>query len=473
MQMQIRFRKKCFLVGMVIVGLSLGMSSLGTIPLFAQQSELLVPTTPTDGDATTIPGSDESKYKELLAARQVFAKGEFEAAERQLERAKEKYPELPPADVLMAKLYSDANNPAEARRALEKAVRDDGDDPEAFVIFGSAALQERRFTDADLLFQRAFDVCSKYAKNAERKKNLHIRSVDGLAAVAEAREDYAKSETYLKQLAEADPKNFNALLRLGRSMFLQKREEDAYKVFGDAYNIDKAKVPRPEVSMARLYQGSKDDTKAKGLMDLAKQRDPESLATRLAIAQWALETGRKQDADEALAAVVKIAPADYQVLILQGIMARINSDFPAAEKAFASAHLLNPQDALVLNQLAISLVEQEGDEPKQRAVQYAQMAANFAGTRDPMRARESQVVFAWILYKLNRLPLAMQQLQIAMRTGGVGEDIAFYAASILFEGGQTEPALELLNRSLDDSKRLFPNRAAAQELRAKILSGKK
>jgi tetratricopeptide (TPR) repeat protein len=473
MQTQSRSKSRCCLVGVVIAGLSLGINLLGVGEGRAQQSELLVPTTPTDESANSIPGSDESKYKELLAARQVFAKGEFDAAERQLERAKEKYPELPPADVLMAKLYSDANNPAEARRALEKAVRDDADDPEAFVIFGSAALQERRFTDADLLFQRAYDVCSKYAKNAERKKNLNIRALDGLAAVAEAREDHAKAESYLKQLAEADPKNFNALLRLGRTMFLQKREEDAYKVFGDAYNIDKTKVPRPEVSMARLYQGSKDDTKAKGLMDLAKQRDPESLATRLAIAQWALETGRKADAEEALAAVVKIAPNDYQVLILQGIMARINADFPAAEKAFAAAHLLNPQDALVLNQLAIALVEQEGDEAKQRAVQYAQMAANFAGNRDPMRARESQVVFAWILTKLNRLPLAVQQLQIAMRTGGVGEDIAYYAAKILFEAGQTEPALELLNRSLDDSKRLFPNRSVAQELRATILSGKK
>lgn len=472
--MQKFFRlKDGILFSLIVTGVCLTTWMVTVAPALGQQSELLVPTNPSDANASTIPGTDESKYKELISARQVFAKGDFEDALRQLKRAKEKFPELPPADVLMAKLYSDANNPPEARRSLEKAVRDEPDDPEAYVIFASAALQERRFTDADMLFQKALDVCSKYSKNAERKKNLNIRALDGLAAVAEAREDYPKAESHLKQLTEGNPKDFNNRLRLGRVMFLQKREEDAYKMFQEAYDIDKAQVPRPEVNMARLYQQNKDDTKAKGLMDLAKKRDPDSLATRLAIAQWALETGRKEDAVAETAAVTKLAPDDFQVLILQGIMARIANDYLAAEKAFAAAHLLAPQDPLVLNQLAIALIEQEGDLNKQRAIAWVQLASLISGNRDPNRARESQVIAAWILYKLNRLPLAAQQLQVALRSGGVGEDVAFYAAKILDEAGQTEPALELLNRSLDENKRLFPNRAAAQELRAKVLSGKK
>ncbi len=467
-------RVRRWLIGLIASGLGLGFVAIQPTIICGQQSELLVPANPSDSENSAIPQTDEARYKELEGARQTFSRGDFEGAERQMKRAKEKYPELPPSGVLMAKLFSDANSPAAARTALEKAVRDEPDDPETYVIFGAAALQERRFTDADLLFQRSIQICDSYTKNAERKKNLTIRALDGLAAVAEARDELVKAEETLRKLVVAAPENFNAHLRLGRILFLQKTEEkekDAYKVFGDAYNIDKAKVPRPEVSMARLYQAGKDDTKAKSLMDLAKERDPGSLATRLAIAQWALETNRLPYAEEALTAVTKLAPDEFQVLILQGIVARIKKDYAAAEKAFSTAHLMSPQDALVLNQLAISLVEQDGDEKKSKAAQYAQMAAQFAGNRDPVRARESQVVFAWILYKLKRVPLAEQQVQLALRSGGVADDIAFYAAQILFDSGKTDPALELLNKSLDDSKRLFPNRSDAQDLRARILSG--
>lgn len=444
---------------------------LGTGGLMAQESQLLVPDAGEDKDTALVRG--DSRMEELNAAIKTFAQGDFEGAERQMQRATEKYPELPPADVLIAKLFSDAKNPAAARNALEKAVRDVPDDPEAYVIFGQTALQQARFTDAELIFKRAIEVCSKYSKNAERKKNLNVRALDGLAAVAEARADFPLAEKYLRELVAASEKDFAAVSRLGRALYKQKKEEDAYKVFGQAYEIDKTKVPRPEVYMARLYQEDGKDKEAQNLMDKVKSRDPNSLATRLSIAQWALETGRQPEAEENMAAAVQLAPDDFQVLMLQGIVARIKKEYPVAETAFLKALGFNPQNAMVMNQLAIALCEQDDDAKKQLAFQYVQLAAQLAGNQNTPQARQTQIVAAWVLYKIGRLPLAERQLQTAMAAGGsVGEDEAYFAAKILHESGKTENSLELLNKCLDESKRLFPNRGDAKELRAKILAGK-
>jgi hypothetical protein len=49
---------------------------------------------------------------------------------------------LPPAQVIMAHLYADANMPKEAQKALEQAVQDVPDDPERYALLADCALQD-------------------------------------------------------------------------------------------------------------------------------------------------------------------------------------------------------------------------------------------------------------------------------------------------------------------------------------------
>jgi tetratricopeptide (TPR) repeat protein len=270
---------------------------------------------------------------------------------------------------------------------------------------------------------------------------------------------------------QLDPKKSSAYQRLGHVLFQQKREQDAYTAFQEAYKIDKDNVARAEVNMARRYQAAGDDARAVKLMQTAKERDPQGLQTRLAIAQWALETNRLEEAKENAAAATQIAPQDFFVKILEGTLARIDGDYAKAEAAFQQAHLMQPANYVVWNQLAIVLADQDDQAKKELALQYSQVAAKaFPDARQPA-ARETFIVVAWVLYRLDRLPQADATVRQALaQGGGIGADAGYFAAQIFYVAGRKDAALELLNRALDDNKQLFPNRKRAQELRGKILS---
>ena len=129
-----------------------------------------------------------------------------------------------------------------------------------------------------------------------------------------------------------------------------------------------------------------------------------------------------------------------------------------------------PSNGIVLNQLAISLADQDDRAKQELAAQYAQMANKMFGDASKVLGRETLVVLGWVLFRLDRLPQADMVVRQALSKGGVGEDAAYFAARIFFEAGRNDPALQLLNKILDESDRLFPTRKAAQELRGKILS---
>ncbi len=441
----------------------------GSVPtLSAQETEGVVPPNLGEDDSSVVQIG--SKYPEFDNAVKLFLRGDFDGAEALLKKLKEKNPELAPPGVLMGKLFLNAKNPARARNEFEKAVRDDPTDPEAYVVFGNTALQQREFTDATLLYEKAAEVAEQYTKNPERKKYHTLRALLGIAAVAEAREQWDLGEESLRKALKVDPENYPALLQLGRILFNKKKEQDAYTVFQEAYRIDKEKVARPEVNMARMYQNAKDDAHAKQLMDRAKERDPNSLLTRLAIAQWALETDRLEEAEENSKAALKIDPNNFDVQVLQGILARIRKDYPAAEAAFLEANRISPSNGLVLNQIAIALAEQDDPKKRQTAAEYAQMANKLYGDRSTVLGRDSLVVLAWVLYRLERLPEAVQVVGQALGSGGVNNDVSYFAAKILHESGRNDVALQLLNAALDDNTRLFPNRKDAQDLRGKVLA---
>jgi hypothetical protein len=66
-----------------------------------------------------------------------------------------KHKDLPPADVILYDWFGKSQQGFLARMALERAVVTDPQDPEAFVIMGNLALQEKRTTEAELLFLKA------------------------------------------------------------------------------------------------------------------------------------------------------------------------------------------------------------------------------------------------------------------------------------------------------------------------------
>ena len=410
------------------------------------------------------------QYKGLEDAVTQFLNRDFAGAKQALDEIALSNPELPPAGVLLGKMFVASKNSVAARDAIEKAIVDAPSDPEAFVIFADTAVQQRRWTDAELLYEKAVVLVENYDANPKRKKNLSIRSINGMAAVAEVRKQWKTAEERLRELTELDAENINALTRLGRALFKQggdANEKAAYELFHQVYDMDKKRVPRHEINMGRLFE--QDGRDASRLYELALERDPESLATQLAVAQWALDTGRPQIAEKCSQAALKLEPNGLQTKQLEGLMSLYNRDYETAEQAYRMANQLAPANYSNINSLAIALVEQSDEVKRRQALEYAQMNLRLLNDRNQQAGRDAAVTMAWVMYRLGNIVQAERTLQEALKAGGIGHDSAYFAAQILSERGRGDAAIQLLNPALE-SKRLFGARRNAEALLVKLSS---
>ncbi len=231
------------------------------------------------GDAVDNPESQQ--YKNVAAAIETFRKRDFDGARDLLTEARTAQPKLPPVEVIMAKLFAVGNLAPQARNELEQAVRRHPTDPEPYLMFGDASIVERRITDAAALYEKADKLVQGYDENTIRKENFQKRVLNGLALVAEARQQWEEMEGLLRQYLKMDAKNASVHQRLGRALFQQatpsnKKYADAYNAFVAAIKADENAVS-PDVAMGQLFEMSAQD--ALRAKDDAKFKDHRKQAT--------------------------------------------------------------------------------------------------------------------------------------------------------------------------------------------------
>ena len=94
-----------------------------------------------------------------------FRTGTTPARLRTWKCAKKSTPRLAPPEVMMAQLYFDGNQPLGGIVMLERAIRRVPQDPEAYIMLAERAVNERRITEADLLFQKAVKLVELFTEN--------------------------------------------------------------------------------------------------------------------------------------------------------------------------------------------------------------------------------------------------------------------------------------------------------------------
>jgi tetratricopeptide (TPR) repeat protein len=412
------------------------------------------------------PTPEAPKVTEFEEALKAFNSRDIDGATRWLEKAVKNHPELSlsPAHILLAQLFARANQPAALRTALEKAVINSPSDPEAYVIMGDFALQDHRVTEADLLYGKGNELLQTFTKSAERKKALEPRTLSGLASVAEAREDWPLAEKDLKALLVLNPKDTMVLQRLGRARFQQLDATDCLKRLREAYELDKKNVLTPEATLARFYEqlgGVKNHKEAVKWMNIALDKAPEDLQTRLFVARWAMETGQVDEARKHAEKALQIDPKSLDAKVLRGIVALFQKKYEAAEADFAAVHDLAPANFVASNNLALALCEEKDDLKKSRALQFAEINA-----RQFPKMVEAASTYGWVLYRLGKADEAEQALRTAASSGSLTPDTAYYLAQVFSdhkELARKKEAKAMLMAILKE-KRPFSMRPEAEKL---------
>ena len=445
-----------------VLGVVVALSMLTVAQLRAEPIE-------SDPLGTPVPKVDE-KVKEVTDAAELFKKLDFNGALKLLKEAAKKNADLPPAQVILAQWFAQAQQAAGVRASLEQAIVEEPDDPTAYLILGDTALRERRVIEAQLLLEKANSLMANFTKSPERKKLMEPRVAAGLAAVAESREDWAGAQKQIETWLKAEPKSADALQRMGRTLFKQGKAEEAWAQL-KAAGVADPKIFTPSATLSLLYEQAGDHDNAKKWMEFALKSAPKDLRTQLVAAQWSLETGQPDQAKDQATAALQIDPKSLDAKVLRGVVALFQKDWKNAEMYFESALMQSPNNFAAKNNLALALCEQSDDAKKQLAYEHA--VANYK--LYPKNA-EALSTYGWVLYKAGNVKEAYEALRQAA-AGGISADTGYYIAQVAADlaklaadGGQADAAKQLKEQAkklLDSalqSKRPFSKRQEADAL---------
>jgi tetratricopeptide (TPR) repeat protein len=430
------------------------------------------------GDAVDNPESQQ--YKNVAAAIETFRTRDFDGARDLLTEARTAQPKLPPVEVIMAKLFALANVPQQARVELEQAVRRHPNDPEPYLMFGDASIMERRVTDAEALYQKAEKLVQGFNENPIRKENFQKRVLNGLALVAEARQQWEEAESLLRQYLKLDAKNASIHQRLGRALFQQatpsnKKYAEAYNSFVAAVKADSNAVS-PDVAMGQLFemsaqdaQRAKDDAKFKehrkqaaSSFTRATSGANADLKSFLAAATWAIQTNQLKEAQSYADQAMKKDSKSIEAKLARALVARFASDLKTAEQHLNEAFNQEPGSFAISNQLALVLIDTQDPEKRRRAQQLAEM-----NVRQYQNNAEAAATLGWVYWRLGRDRDAEEALNKVLQSRQLSADSAYYVATIFAERDRLADAQQFLEIALAQPQP-FANRANAAELLADV-----
>ena len=269
-------------------------------------------------ESLNLPADTARPKEEGGSALALFKVGDYEGALKMWQELAKSNPDMPPAQTIMAQLYLKADMPKEAQNALDQAMVDAPDDPEAYLLLATVAMHDRDLTKADSLYQKAGRLISKFDKSVKRKKLLQSWLSRGMAGLAEARKDWTGAQKAFEEWSKLEPNNAAARQQVAYCLFQQKDAAGALEKLREAAKADPAMLT-PEAVLAQFCMGTGNFEKAKKWMSAASAAAPKDLKTRLALGQCALDMGDLDQAQKHAIAATKIAPKSIEAQIAPGI----------------------------------------------------------------------------------------------------------------------------------------------------------
>ncbi len=412
------------------------------------------------GDAVSL---SNKSYPEIEKAIQRFGNRDAVGAQEFLVKAKEKYPKLPPSDVMMAKMLLLARNARALHVYLERAATQHPEDPEAYLMLADLAFQGQRTTEALSLFEYATPLAEKFTENNKRKRNFNIRILAGRAAVAERRQQWDVASSLLQQWLAIDPDNAMAHTRMGIVHFRLDKATETLAEFSKAREIN-PDVPHPFVSLGKLFSSNGNDVEARKSFEKAYNEDKSDAKVAQAFAEWLIQQGELGKAQEIASSLRQQVPDSINALLLDGVVAYMQKQSDRAEQTLQKVLSLDPRNARATDLMALLLIQSEKVEDKERALQYAQNNAERLANN-----AQANVTKAYVLYELDRKAEAQKSLSLAGKMQPQPDSV-FLITKILVAEGQKEQAIQYLTKIVSQKSGLLIFRQEAEDLLKQLKS---
>jgi len=402
--------------------------------------------------------SDQTGLVHLEQAVVSFRNGNYDAALKSLSSATTEDANLPPAPLMMARMFLAIGNGNQARLQLEQAAVNSPTNADIFLLFGEIAKAEGRLSDALLNFEKSKSLALANSSTGNGStSNGDVRATLAIASVYELRGQWADADVRLRESIKAGADQAPVLIRLARVQFALQSYENAEKLLRRAY-VQDPQIDPVEITLGQWFHVNGQKEQAERWVRLAIERKPSDPQVLTAAVLWAVETERLEEASGFVGQLSVLLPDDPNVIRMQGIVARFLSDYEMAENHFQRLLVDHPGDFLASNQLALVLLGQDQVEKQRRAVQVAEL--NY---RQYPRSVDARVTLGWAYLRQNRSDDADKAFASIGASEAIEGDSAYYVARYHHDRGRSEVAQAILT-GLVAGRGAFTQRRAASEL---------
>lgn len=430
----------------------------GTVSLLLENAAPEIYRSPGDGKQTA------TAIKPLEQAVQLFEQQDFDQCYQLLEKAAAENSFLPPARLMMARFFLSHDQVSPGRMLLEKVAVETPEYPGVYLTFARLALREGRATDAAVHLEKASALAEEGTWTEPQRNGFLRQRLDGLASVAEIRQDWTAAREHLEKFLELDPHDAQANCRMARVLLALGMETQAHDHFRRAAADDPTLDPSA-VAMGWWYARHGDDQKASHWMNEAVTKAPEDPRAHVGIGAWLLQQGRLDQAKMHADTAAQLDPESGDAQLLVAMVARYRKDYDAAEKWLRKLHERSPQDFQISNQLVLVLAEQADPRKRHRALELAQ-----TNLKDYPSSQAALATAGRVYFQLQRYDDAQRVLALARARGRLAPDAAYFLASVLAKQQRTAEAAKLLKQLLAQQQH-FVFRGQAEDLLSQVAGG--
>jgi tetratricopeptide (TPR) repeat protein len=298
---------------------------------------------------TSMPANAPSRYQ---LGRAHYARGEYEQARQQFQKAIEIAPNYVLPRLALAQLQVARQEFDAALKTAEAVLQIDKGSVNARLIESAALMGLKKFNDSRVMLDSMLKI---------NPNSPDVLFQLGVVNLAENR--YKEAEDAFRRSYQLTPANSRGLMGIVESNMAQNKTDEALKIL----QAESDKAPgRVDLLLAMAdvaARAGKYDyaiqTYNRMLAQADKSIKPGGIYVRLGKTYW-----RKGDANNAITALQKALqtlPDDVEVLATLGLILDGASRKPEAKKFYEAALKVEPDNAVVLNNLAFLLAETGGD----------------------------------------------------------------------------------------------------------------
>lgn len=423
-----------------------------------------------------------------LKAQAQLAKKDVPAARQSLEKALTVSPTFFPAAANLARLDMVEKKPDDARKRFEAILAADAKNTQALLALAElkaatggsadevATLIGKAVTAAPTESAPRLALIQLHLKNKDNKKALSAANdavaalpdkpeiVEALGKVQRLSGDLNQASTTFGKLATLQPGSPLPLMLLAETQLTSKNREEGIKSLKKALEI-KPDLLEAQAILANLAMENKDNKEALRIAGTIQQQKPKEAAGYLLEGNihatqkaWpnaigAYRNGLRQasassdlaiklhgallaadnaaEADKHAAGWIKEHPKDVAFRMYLGDLASARKNFAQAAVHYQAAQALQPNNALILNNLAWSL----GQTKSPKALEYAEKANQLAPNQPAFMD-----TLAMLLADKGQTDKALDLLRAALKLAPQASTIQLNLAKVLVAAGRKDEA---------------------------------